>query len=65
MNTKAYFYICERLTKLTHKKHEYNTDITQSPGRYIFMRYLQEIVNQIVNILMKAELYINLNTKFH
>ena len=31
------------LTKFTRKKHENNTNITQSQGRYIFMTYLQEI----------------------
>ena len=38
------------LTELTHIKYESNTNITQSPGMYIFRKYLGEIVNQKVNL---------------
>ena len=44
-------------------KHKYNTNITQSPGRNIFMTYLRERVNQKVNILMKTELNTKLKRK--
>ena len=47
------------LIKFTHIKHENNTSITQSPGRYIFITYLQEIVNQKVNILIKIKLKVH------
>ena len=29
-------------------KHKYKTDIAQSPGTYIFMAYLRQLVNQNV-----------------
>ena len=41
------------INKLILIKHKNNTNITQLLGTYIFMPYLQEIVNQKVNILMK------------
>ena len=43
------------LTKFPRIKHENNTNILQPLGRYNFMTYLQERVNQKVNILMKAK----------
>ena len=36
----------------------------QSLGRYTFMTYLRDLVNQKVNILMKTKLRNNLNTKY-
>ena len=49
--------------QFTHIKHKNNTNITQLLGRYVFMTYLREIVNQKVNILMKRKLDINLDRK--
>ena len=36
-------------------KHGNNTNISQPLGRYNFMAYLREIVNEKVNILMNAK----------
>ena len=38
------------LTKFTCIKHENNTNITQSQGRYIFVTYLQEIFGVLAGI---------------
>ena len=46
---------------ITHIKHENKTRITQSPGTYIFMTNLQEMVNQKENILTKTKIDINLS----
>ena len=46
---------------ITDIKHENKTRITQSPGTYIFMTNLQEMVNQKENILTKTKIDINLS----
>ena len=45
---KGFFYLHQIFTKLTHVKHKNKTIIAQSPGTYIFMTYLREMINQNV-----------------
>ena len=44
-----------KITLISHIKHENNTNITQSPDTYIFIRYLPLLR---VNILMKTKIIV-------
>ena len=61
VNTKD-LLLCILNINITHIKNENETHIRQSPGTYIFITNLREMVNQTENILMKTKIDINLST---
>ena len=48
MKTNIFLNLNQAFTKFTYIKHRTKTNITQSPGMYLFMAYLREIINQKV-----------------